>query len=119
MAAEIPGFSGIMATGWSPLMFIGALAIVLMLVIALRSFGKKGFKEGKFRADAFLSGNEPMEKHDVKASNFFWGFFEAFKGYYEKMLAIHTGFVNDYIFWFLFCVSLLLIALCMGVSLWA
>jgi NADH:ubiquinone oxidoreductase subunit 6 (subunit J) len=119
MAAGILGFSGTMATDWSPLVFIGAIAIVFILVIALRSFGKKGFSEGKYRSDAFLSGNEPMEKHDVKASNFFWGFFEALKGYYEKMLCIHTGFINDYIFWFLFCVSLLLIALVMGVNLWA
>ncbi|MEM0360004.1 MAG: hypothetical protein QXK06_01530 [Candidatus Diapherotrites archaeon] len=111
-------FGGTMPVEWSPLVFIVSIVLVSLVVVVVRFFGKKDFVDGKFRADAFLSGNKPEEKHEVKASNFFWGFFEALKGYYEKMLAIHTGLLNDYIFWFVFCVSLILIALYMGVALW-
>jgi len=113
---------GILDTGpsaWAPLAMLAFLALALATAIIIRAFGRKGFKHGKDRAMPFYSGNIVTEKERVKASDFFWGFFEALKEYYSWAEGLHSGKVNDYVFWFIATATVLLAALALGVLLWA
>lgn len=102
-------------SNWAPLAMIAGMLIILFIVFIIRAFGKKDFKYSKDKAMPFYSGNIVTEKSRVKASDYFWGFFEAFKNYYSWMKSIHSGIVNDYIFWFVTVASIILIALALGV----
>ena len=115
----IPGAVDTGPSGWAPLAMLAGFAVMLAVVLILRAFGRRGFKYGKERALPFYSGNIATERERVNASNFFWGFFEAFRDYYSYMKGIHTGQVNDYAAWFVAVASVLLAALALGVVLWA
>ncbi len=112
-------FNGMGAVEWNPLMLVAAFLLIAVIVVLIRMMGPKGAVFKKFRVQPFLSGNKASEKNIVHADNFFWGFTEAFKKYYEKMFNIHSGQLNDYLFWFVFSLALVLIALYAGVYLWA
>ena len=88
---------------WNPLIWIIAFITALLLVYAIRLFGNKQYKKGSSQTKPFLSGNvaENNEQLHVKGVNVYWGFTEAFKGYYDKMRRIHTGDARDYVLWFL------------------
>ncbi len=113
------GLDSIGAAAWNPAVMALAFLVLLLLVLALRAFGRGDFAKDKLKTQPFLSGNAPTEKNRVRADNFFWGFFEALRPYYRRASNVHSGLLNDYIFWFAFCLALLLIALYAGVSLWA
>lgn len=106
-------------SAWQPLAMASGAIAIMIVVFALRLFGRKGFKYGKEKAMPFYSGNVVTEGARVKASDFFWGFFEAFKGYYSEMKSLHSGIVNDYILWFVVVASLVLVSLALGVIIWA
>ena len=39
----------------------------------------------------------------------FWGFFQALPGYYAKMREMHSQMVNDYIYWFVIVLAIVLV----------
>jgi hypothetical protein len=45
----------------------------------------------------------------IRASNLYWGFSEALKGYYEQVVPAHSGSVVDYVVWYLLVTAALLI----------
>lgn len=100
---------------WEPITFITFAILVCLAVLIIRAFGRKSFKYSKEKAQAFFSGNITDESNAVKASDYFWGFFEAMRPYYNAIIRIHTGVINDYALWFVIVASLLLIALTLGV----
>ena len=53
--------------------------------------------------EPFISGNPEPENAGahIPATNLYWGFTEALKGWYQKLLPIHTGVLTDYVAWFL------------------
>lgn len=100
---------------WEPITFIAFALLVCVAILIIRSFGKKDFAYSKDKTRAFFSGNLVDESNRVKASDYFWGFFEAMKHYYNLTIRIHSGIINDYVLWFIIIASFLLIALTLGV----
>lgn len=103
---------------WNPLAFVAFFIGVCIIIFIFRAFGKKDFKPSKYKADVFFSGNIASEASRVKASDLFWGFFEAMKPYYNLITKIHTGIINDYALWYVIVASLLLTVLTLGVLQW-
>ena len=115
----IPGTLETGPSAWAPLAMLAGIAVTFIIALAIRALGKKGFRHSKDRAMPFYSGNIVTERERVKASDYFWGFFEALKEYYSWVDGVHTGKVNDYVSWFVAVASLLLLALALGGFLWA
>ena len=87
---------------WAPIVWIIALVVIGVIVLIWRNRGRKSYKKGTAQTDIFLSGIKvpPEEQRHVKSENIYWGFFEALKGLYDRMMKPHTGIINDYILWF-------------------
>lgn len=86
---------------WNPIFWLAALGIGLLVSYYFIAGSSTGTRSTGDKGMPFLSGNPETEKQHVKASNIYWGFLEALKGYYKVLGDIHTGLVSDYVFWFL------------------
>jgi hypothetical protein len=86
---------------WNAILWLVALLVAWMVAWFIRSFGRPGYREGGERGKPFISGNEEPEKDAVhiRGSNLYWGFFEAMRGYYDRLKPLHTGDVGDYVLW--------------------
>ena len=93
---------------WNPIVCIIAFVILIAITCLFRSRGQKKYKEGTAQTDIFLSGEEPpaVEQRHIKSHNIYWGFFQAFKQYYDPAIKAHTGIINDYIIWFIAAVAI-------------
>ena len=98
------------AGAWNPLLWLAALAVGLVVALAIRSRGRKEFREGAGRKPV-LSGNEEPENAGghVPASNLYWGFLESLKSYYARVVPLHTGIPTDYVAWLLGVMALMLV----------
>lgn len=95
---------------WNPLLWLLALVVGLVVALAIRSRGRKDFREGEGRAP-FISGNKEPEQGGghIPASNIYWGFLESLKGYYARLVPLHTGVPTDYVAWLLGIMALMLV----------
>ena len=95
---------------WNPLLWLVALGVGLGVALAIRSRGRKDFREGAGRKP-FISGNEEPGGggSHIPASNMYWGFLESLKGYYARLVPVHTGVPTDYVAWLLGVMALMLI----------
>ena len=85
---------------WNPLVLVVVMVVATIITLVIRSIGEKGFKKGTRQQVPFISGNVPEgEDTLVKGSNLYWGFVEAFKGLYDKLIPLHTGVATDYVLW--------------------
>ena len=86
---------------WDPIVWIVAFIVIAIIAYIIRAFGKREHKGGE-QTKPFLSGVEEPSKEEVhvRASNLYWGFIEALKGYYDYMKRMHSGVINDYVAWF-------------------
>ena len=98
------------AGAWNPLLWLLALAVALGVALAIRSRGRKDFREGDGRKP-FISGNEEPAAGagHVPASNLYWGFLESLKGYYARLVPLHTGVPTDYVVWLLAVMAFMLV----------
>ncbi|MFH1063745.1 MAG: hydrogenase [Candidatus Woesearchaeota archaeon] len=94
---------------WYPLVLIVASVLILLIVYIIRSIGNKRYKEGTAQTRPFLSGNLTEPEGDLRSSDMYWGFFDAFAPVYRILMRCHTGIVNDYIGAFVVVLALLLI----------
>ncbi|MCK4246919.1 MAG: hydrogenase [Methanomicrobia archaeon] len=105
--------NGTLETGygvWSALYWLLGLAVLLLIVYLIYSFGEKTVKASGDKGKPFLSGNElSKEEIHVKAGNIYWGFTEALKSYYTPLEKGHTGNVNDYVSWLVVILAVVLI----------
>ena len=88
---------------WNPLAWLLATAIALVIVYLIWRRGESGYKKGTAQTTPFISGNPEPEKGMVhlRASNLYWGYLDALKGYYDVIVPAHTGILNDYVLWYL------------------
>ena len=95
---------------WNPLLWLVAFAVACGAAWLIRSFGRKDFREG-VQAEPFISGNKEPEDGGghIPASNLYWGFLESLKGYYGRIVPLHTGILTDYVAWLLGVMALMLV----------
>lgn len=88
---------------WNPLAWILGLVVAAIIAWLIYSLGEKGFKAGTPQTEPFLSGNKEPRKDQVhiRAGNLYWGYLEALKGYYDRLVPLHTGNLHDYVLWYL------------------
>jgi len=91
---------------WSPLIFLLCFATISIIVFFIRCLGEKECIKEKEKTVLFFSGNPPPIEN--RATNIYWGFFEAMGRYYRRMKRIHSGVVNDYVYWFVFVVVVIM-----------
>ena len=98
------------AGAWNPLLWLVALGVALVVALAIRSRGRKDFREGVGRKP-FISGNEEPDNAGghVPASNLYWGFLESLKSYYARVVPLHTGIPTDYVAWLLGVMAFMLV----------
>jgi len=95
---------------WDPIIWIIAFIVIGVIAYIVRAVGKKEYKGGE-QIKPYLSGMEEpsKEKVHVRASNIYWGFFDALKGYYHTMKKMHSGNINDYVAWFVGIAAILFV----------
>ncbi|HUU74744.1 MAG TPA: hydrogenase [Methanoregulaceae archaeon] len=100
---------------WNPLIWLTSLIVVGIIVYLIWTRGEKGYKKGTAQTAPFISGNPEPEKGKVHipAGNLYWGYTEALKGYYSRIIPLHTGNLNDYVLWYLGITAILMILVVM------
>jgi len=96
---------------WNPIIWLVGLAVALVIAWLIRSRGESVRPSGAESGKPYLSGNDapsPEETH-VGASNLYWGFTDALKGYYDRVAPLHSGILTDYVLWFIGVLSLVII----------
>jgi hypothetical protein len=65
--------------------------------------GNASNKKGTEQGVPFLSGHAQPDvtKLHIRGENLYWGFLEALKGYYQRLVPVHSGLMSDYLLWFL------------------
>jgi hypothetical protein len=93
---------------WNPIIWLIAFAVVMGIVYFFRKQGRQDYKKDTAQAQIFLCGEEVpgAEQRQVRGGNAYWGFFETLKEYYDVIVRLHTGIVNDYVVWFIAVVAI-------------
>jgi hypothetical protein len=96
---------------WAPVAWLAAFVAAVIIVYLLWKTGESSYKKGTELERPYLSGNAEPEKGAVhiRASNLYWGFLQALKGYYDVLVPIHTGVLTDYMIWFVAVTALVLV----------
>ena len=103
---------------WSPIVLVASAFVAVVIALYIREKGNKNFKKTNAQALPFFSGNVAPEKN-IGIGNLYWGFEEAMKEYYALVEKIHNGMVNDFVFWFVLLVIILLTSFVLGGIPWA
>ena len=85
--------------------FWDAGSLILMLIFIggyvrfIRTMGRTDYKKGTPQDEIYYSGNivPDADVFSVPASSSYWGFRVALKGYYARIVAMHTGVGTDYV----------------------
>ena len=99
-------------SGWHPIVFILLAMIVGLVVYLIYRRGNSSFKKTKDKVKPFLSGNKPPKESKalhIGGSNLYWGFTDALKRYFKPLVGVHTGLVNDYLYWFIITLAIVMI----------
>ena len=96
---------------WNPVAWLAAFLGAAIIVYLIWRAGESSYKKGTEQGRPYLSGNVEPEKGAVhiRASNLYWGFLQAMKGYYDAIVPIHTGVLTDYMIWFVAVTAVLLV----------
>jgi len=96
---------------WSVIVWVCIFLIMFILVYVLKTKGEGDAPIVGNSAKPYLSGNvlPDREMHHFAGSNLYWGFQKAFKKYYDVMVPIHNGCVNDYVYWFVGVLAIILV----------
>jgi hypothetical protein len=96
---------------WNPVVWLGALAVALVIAYLIWAFGESGYKKGTEQTKPYLSGNPEPEKHAVHVGggHLYWGFIESLRGYYDRIVPLHSGVLNDYLLWFFGIAAILIL----------
>ena len=110
---------GLLETGsgfWSAIIWIVVALVIGSIVIYIRNKGEDSYKKNTEQDKPFISGNPEKSKEEshLGASHIYWGFTEALKGYYNPLVKMHTGNINEYSGWIIVITAITLIMV--GVS---
>jgi hypothetical protein len=110
---------GLLETGsgfWNAILWVIVVLVIGGIVIFIRNKGEESYKKDTEQDNPFISGNPELTKEDshIRASHIYWGFTEALKDYYNPLIKIHTGNINDYSGWIIVITVIILIMV--GVS---
>ena len=110
---------GLLETGsgfWNATLWVIVVLVIGGIVIFIRNKGEESYKKDTEQDKPFISGNPELTKEDshISASHIYWGFAEALKGYFNPLIKIHTGNINDYSGWIIIITVIILIMV--GVS---
>ncbi len=96
---------------WAPVAWLAAFVVATIIVYLLWKTGESSYRKGTEQERPYLSGNAEPEKGAVhiRASNLYWGFLQALKGYYDAIVPLHTGVLTDYMVCFVAVTALLLV----------
>jgi hypothetical protein len=97
---------GTVATGfgfWNPLIWIVVIVVSFLFSWILWRCGEADYEETIEQTAPYLSGIAEPEKGivHIRAGNMYWGFTKALSEYYDHLIPLHSGVVNDYVSWFL------------------
>jgi multicomponent Na+:H+ antiporter subunit D len=99
---------------WNAVVLLAVLAVTLVIGYIIRLLGQKGTVPKGEGKKPYLFGN-PTEVNGmplvISASNVYWGFVKALKRYYKPMEKMHSGLINEYVFWFVATAGLVMLAL--------
>ena len=98
---------------WSPLMLVAGSIITIAIVYIIRSKGSNKRKNSGEQSMSFFSGNIHPDE-EIGSENLYWGFFKSLEGYYEFMRKMHSGIINDYVFWLVLLAVVMLAAMAFG-----
>lgn len=96
---------------WSPLIWLALAAGVGAIAWFIWSHGRREYKSGTEQDAPFLSGERSTEGMYVGGEHLYWGFVEGLRPIVERIRAFHTGFIGDYIGWFIVIMALAFIIL--------
>ncbi len=100
---------------WNPIVWIIAYIIIYIGIKFLEDQGHPDTTKKGDMVLPFTSGNYVEEENArIKASNVYWGFVEAMKGYYNTLSKIHTGIVSDYVYWYIGILAVIIILIGVG-----
>ncbi|MEF8873068.1 MAG: hydrogenase [Candidatus Thermoplasmatota archaeon] len=97
---------------WSPVIFILVVLVNLAIAYWLYRMGNPEYKKTEHSGEPFISGNRPpgdVKKIHVAGDNLFWGFQDALKRYFEPLIEGHTGKLNDYMYWVVITLAVVLV----------
>jgi len=105
---------GLLETGsgfWSAIVWVIVVLVIWVIVYYIRSKGEKSYKKNTEQDKPFISGNpeESKESSHLSTNHIYWGFTEALKGYYNPLVKMHTGNINDYSGWIVIIAVIILI----------
>lgn len=88
---------------WNPVVWLVVIAVASLIAVIIRSPGSKRYKKKTAQTRPFISGNpeSPGASSHIQASNLYWGYIEALRGYYAKLVPLHTGDGSEYVLWML------------------
>ncbi len=100
---------------WNPLVWIVAFIVIYIGIKFLESHGREDIERDGDIVLPFTSGNYMDEEAlRIRASNVYWGFVEAMKGYYNTLTKIHTGIMSDYVYWYIGVLVVIIILIGVG-----
>ena len=106
IGSSLTMFSG--QGAWNPLVLLAVLGITLVIGYVIRMLGQGEGKKPYLFGNATEVNGMPLV---VSASNLYWGFTRALKRYYKPMEKMHSGLINEYVFWFVATAGLVMLAL--------
>ncbi len=97
---------------WDPRPWVLVFAAAVGVGLWIRSMGRGDTRTGGDSQKPFLSGNDLADPEDarVAASHMYWGYLEAMRGYYRRLMEFHSGILTDYVMWFLVVLAVFLAA---------
>ncbi len=93
---------------WTPVVWVAAALATALLALVLWARSRRQYKKGTEQDLPFVSG-EKVEGAHVGGQHLYWGFVEGLKPLVERLRAWHTGFVGDYVTWFVAMLAVVLL----------
>lgn len=96
---------------WTPIVWVIAAVIMLLLLVILRNRGRSDEKVGAEKLVLAMSGDIELkdEQKQLKENTVFWGFTQNLSGVYSWLEKIFRGNVRDYVLWFVIILGILFI----------